>query len=85
MGLIIWIVVGAIVGLVARQMVPGQDPGRFIVTIVLGMAGASTGGFVVGVLGGPGARGFDPWSVLVATMGAVGVLYLYGLITRRTA
>jgi hypothetical protein len=44
MGLISWVVVGTIAGLVARRIVPGPDPGRFIVTIILGMAGASLGG-----------------------------------------
>jgi uncharacterized membrane protein YeaQ/YmgE (transglycosylase-associated protein family) len=84
-GLISWIVVGVIAGLLARRIVPGPDPGRFIVTVLLGMAGASVGGFVVGVLGGSGATGFNVWSVLVATLGAVILLYLYGLIARRTA
>jgi uncharacterized membrane protein YeaQ/YmgE (transglycosylase-associated protein family) len=84
MGLISWIVVGAIAGLLARRLVPGPDPGRFIVTVLLGMAGASVGGFVVGVLGGSGTTGFNVWSVLVATLGAVILLYLYGLIARQT-
>lgn len=82
MGVISWIVVGAIAGLVARRMVPGPDPGRFIVTIILGMGGASLGGFVMGVLGGSGTTSFDVWSVLVATLGAVMSLYLYGVIVR---
>ena len=85
MGLISWIVIGAIAGVVARRIVPGPDPGRFIVTLILGMAGASLGGFVLGVLGGSGTTSFDVWSVLVATLGAVMSLYLYGLIVRRTA
>lgn len=85
MGFISWIVVGAIAGLLAKRIVPGPDPGRFIVTVLLGMAGASVGGFVVGVLGGSGTTGFNVWSVLVATLGAVILLYLYGLIARRTA
>ena len=85
MGLISWIVVGAIAGLLAKRIVPGPDPGRFIVTVLLGMAGASVGGFLVGVLGGSGATGFNVWSVLVATLGAVILLYLYGWIARRTA
>jgi uncharacterized membrane protein YeaQ/YmgE (transglycosylase-associated protein family) len=84
MGLVSWIVVGAIAGLLAKRIVPGPDPGRFVVTILLGMAGASVGGFVVGVLGGSGTTGFNVWSVLVATLGAVLLLYLYGLIARRT-
>ena len=84
MGLISWIAVGAIAGLLARRIVPGPDPGRFVVTVLLGMAGASVGGFAVGVLGGSGATGFNVWSILVATLGAVFLLYLYGLIARRT-
>ncbi len=85
MGLVSWVVVGAIAGLLARRIVPGPDPGRFVVTVILGMAGASVGGFVVGVLGGAGATGFNVWSVFVATLGAVFLLYVYGLVARRTA
>ena len=85
MGLISWIVVGVIAGLLARRIVPGPDPGRFIVTVLLGMAGASVGGFIVGILGGSGATSLNVWSILVATLGAVILLYLYGLIARRTA
>ena len=85
MGLISWIVIGAIAGLVARRIVPGPDPGRFIVTVILGIAGASLGGFVMGLLRGSGTTSFDVWSVLVATLGAVMSLYLYSLIVRRTA
>lgn len=71
--------------MLAKRIVPGPDPGRFVVTILLGMAGASVGGFVVGTLGGTGATGFNVWSILVATLGAVLLLFLYGLIARRTA
>ena len=85
MGLISWVVVGAIAGVLARRIVPGSDPGRFIVTIILGMAGASLGGFLVGVIGGSGTTSFDPWSLLVATLGAIALLYAYGLLVRRTA
>jgi uncharacterized membrane protein YeaQ/YmgE (transglycosylase-associated protein family) len=84
-GLISWVAVGAIAGLLARRIVPGPDPGRFVVTVILGMAGASVGGFLVGVLGGTGATGFNLWSILVATAGAVLLLYVYGLVARRTA
>ncbi len=85
MGLISWIVVGATAGLLAKWIMPGKGPGGFVVTVLLGMAGASVGGFVVGVLGGTGATGFNPWSILVATLGAIILLFIYGLITRRTA
>ena len=85
MGIISWIVIGAFVGVVARRIVPGPDPGRSIITIILGMAGASLGGFVFGVLGGSGVTSFEVRSVPLATLGAVLLLCLYGLIARRTA
>ena len=85
MGLISWILVGVIAGLLAKWIMPGEGPGGFIITIILGMAGASIGGFVVGILGGTGATGFNIWSILVATLGAIILLFVYGLIARRTA
>jgi uncharacterized membrane protein YeaQ/YmgE (transglycosylase-associated protein family) len=85
MGLISWIGVGTIAGLLARRIVPGPDPGRLIVTIILGMAGASLGGFTMGVVGGSGTTSFDVWTLLVATLGAVMALYLYSLLVSRTA
>ena len=85
MWLISWIVGGAIAGLLARRIVPGADPGRFVVTVILGMADACVGGFVVGVLVGSGATGFNLWSILVTTQGAALLLHVYGLVARRTA
>jgi uncharacterized membrane protein YeaQ/YmgE (transglycosylase-associated protein family) len=85
MGIISWVVVGLIAGLLAKWFVPGTGPGGFIVTVFIGMAGASIGGFVARLFGGAGATGFNLWSVLVATLGAIILLFLYGLIDRRTA
>ncbi len=85
MGLISWIVVGAIAGLLAKWIMPGDGPGGFMLTIILGMAGASVGGFVMSIIGGTGATGFNIWSVLVATLGAIILLFLYGLITQRAS
>jgi uncharacterized membrane protein YeaQ/YmgE (transglycosylase-associated protein family) len=85
MGLVSWLVVGAIAGVLARRIVPGSDPGRSIVTVILGMAGASLGGFLVGVIGGSGTTAFNVWAVLVATLGAIVLLYVYGLLSRRIA
>jgi uncharacterized membrane protein YeaQ/YmgE (transglycosylase-associated protein family) len=84
MGIISWIVIGAFAGLVARRIMPGPDPGRSIIAIILGMAGASLGGFVFGVLGG-GATSFEVRSLPLATLGAVLLLCLYSLLARRTA
>ncbi len=84
MGLISWIVVGLIAGLLAKWIMPGEGPGGLIITLILGMAGASVGGFLVSILGGTGATGFNIWSILVATFGAIILLSLYGLFARRT-
>ena len=85
MGLISWIVVGLIAGLLARWITPGPDSGGIIVTVLVGMAGASVGGFLVRILGGASATGLNIWSILVATIGALLLLFIYNLIARRTA
>jgi uncharacterized membrane protein YeaQ/YmgE (transglycosylase-associated protein family) len=85
MGLLSWILVGLLAGLLAKWIMPGPDPGGILVTILVGMAGASVGGFIVSILGGIGATGFNVWSILVATLGAVILLALYRLFARRTA
>jgi uncharacterized membrane protein YeaQ/YmgE (transglycosylase-associated protein family) len=84
-GLLLWIVLGLIAGLLVGRIMPGSGPGDFVITALLGMAGASVGGFVVGLLGGTGATGFNVWSVPVATLGAVFLLLLYDLVTRQAA
>jgi uncharacterized membrane protein YeaQ/YmgE (transglycosylase-associated protein family) len=81
MGIISWIVVGLIAGLLAKVLLPGDDPGGLIITTLIGMAGAVVGGVLIGVLGGAGATGFNVWSIVVATLGAVVLLFVYRLIT----
>ncbi|CAN5744051.1 hypothetical protein BH23ACT11_BH23ACT11_08380 [soil metagenome] len=85
MGLISWIVVGFLAGMLGRWMAPGTEPGGFVVAALVGVAGASFGGFAVGVLGGTGATGFGLWSIPAAALGAATLLFLYGLISRSTA
>jgi uncharacterized membrane protein YeaQ/YmgE (transglycosylase-associated protein family) len=80
MGIISWIVVGLIAGALAKLVLPGDDPGGIIVTAVIGMVGAIVGGFVFGIFGGTGATGFNVWSILVATVGAIVLLLIYRLI-----
>jgi uncharacterized membrane protein YeaQ/YmgE (transglycosylase-associated protein family) len=81
MGILSWIVVGLIAGLLAKLILPGDNPGGLIVTTLIGMVGAVIGGFVIGILGGAGATGFNVWSILVATLGAVILLFVYRLFT----
>lgn len=85
MGLVSWVLVGLVAGSLARWIVPGPSPGGLVVTTVLGMAGASMGGLLAGLIGGTGATGFNVWSVFVATLGAVALLFLYDLVARRAA
>jgi uncharacterized membrane protein YeaQ/YmgE (transglycosylase-associated protein family) len=82
-GIISWILVGLLAGLLAKLLVPGDDPGGIIVTILIGVAGAFVGGLVVSLLGGTGVTGFNVWSILVATLGAIILLAIYRLVARR--
>jgi uncharacterized membrane protein YeaQ/YmgE (transglycosylase-associated protein family) len=85
MGILAWIVVGLITGILAKIAMPGPDPGGVILTIVIGIVGALIGGFVLNnLLGGPDVTGFNLTSVLVATFGSIILLAVYRLITRRT-
>jgi len=56
MGIISWIIVGLIAGVLGKLVIPGDDPGGFIVTILIGMAGAIVAGFVVGFSAAQGPR-----------------------------
>ena len=75
-----WILFGLVVGIVAKLLTPGRDPGGFILTILLGIAGALIGGFVGRALGfyGPNqAAGF-----VTSVIGAIILLLLYRFISR---
>lgn len=82
-GVIGWIIFGLIVGIVAKLLMPGRDPGGMIVTILLGIAGAMVGGFLGRQLGWyqPG----QPAGFFFATLGAVLLLIIYRMLTRRRA
>jgi uncharacterized membrane protein YeaQ/YmgE (transglycosylase-associated protein family) len=88
-GIISWIVVGLIAGALGKLIMPGDAPGGIIVTILIGMAGALVGGFVVRLLGGSGATGFNIWSILVATLGAIilsqGSVLIFGAFLPKRA
>ena len=85
MGLISWILVGVAAGLLARWVLPDSVSGGFIVAVYMGVAGASIGGFVAGMVVGIGATGVNAWSILGATLGAIALLCAYELVLRRTA
>ena len=78
--------VGLIAGILAKWVMPGPDPGGVIVTILIGIVGAFIGGWVLGLLGFSGGTGnFSLGSILTATLGAIVLLAVYRLITRRAA
>ena len=83
MGIIAWIIVGLIAGALAKLIMPGDDPGGIIVTILIGIVGAFVGGFVFNLFGGAGVSGFNIWSILVATVGAIILLLIYRLVADR--
>ena len=83
MGIIAWIVVGLIAGALGKLIMPGDDPGGIIVTMLIGIVGAFVGGFVVSLFGGAGVTGFNIWSILVATLGAIILLAIYRMVAGR--
>lgn len=81
--LIGWILFGLIVGVIAKFLMPGRDPGGFVITILIGIVGSLLGGFIGRALGlyGPGqAAGF-----LMSILGAIVLLFLYRVIARPRA
>jgi uncharacterized membrane protein YeaQ/YmgE (transglycosylase-associated protein family) len=76
--LIFWIIVGLIAGALAKLIMPGDDPGGIIVTIILGIVGAVIGGFLLSLVGLGGGGGFIS-SIIAGIIGAVILLAIYRL------
>jgi uncharacterized membrane protein YeaQ/YmgE (transglycosylase-associated protein family) len=74
-GILGWIVFGLIVGVIAKLVMPGRDPGGIIVTILLGIAGAVIAGFLGRVVGLYGPN--DPAGLIMSVIGAVLLLFIY--------
>jgi uncharacterized membrane protein YeaQ/YmgE (transglycosylase-associated protein family) len=77
MGIISWIVMGLIVGLIAKFIMPGKDPKGFLITILLGIGGGLLGGYLGTVLGLGTVTGFNLKSILIATGGAIIILFVF--------
>jgi uncharacterized membrane protein YeaQ/YmgE (transglycosylase-associated protein family) len=84
MGIIAWIVLGLIAGVLAKLIMPGRDPGGIIVTILIGIAGALIGGFVFSLFGGGGVTGLNLGSIFVAVVGSLILLALYRVVAGRS-
>lgn len=83
MGILAWIVFGLVVGVIAKLLMPGRDPGGFIVTILLGIAGALLGGFLGRAMGFYGPNEQAGW--LISILGAIVLLALYRFMAPRRA
>lgn len=81
MGILTWLVFGLVVGIIAKLVTPGRDPGGFIVTMLLGIAGALLGGFIGRAMGFYGANESAGWMMSIG--GAILLLVLYRLVARR--
>ena len=81
MGILSWIVFGLVVGIIAKLVTPGRDPGGFIVTMLLGIAGALLGGCLGRAMGFYGQNESAGWLMSIA--GAILLLVLYRLVARR--
>ena len=81
MGILAWILFGLVVGIIAKLLMPGRDPGGFVITTLLGIAGAMLGGFIGRALGlyGPG----QPAGFFMAIIGAILLLVIYHALVRR--
>ncbi|MDQ6477630.1 GlsB/YeaQ/YmgE family stress response membrane protein [Dyadobacter sp. LHD-138] len=77
MGILTWIIVGLIAGAIAKALHPGKDPGGFIITVLIGIAGAVVGGWISSFLGFGTVDGFNMGSLFIAIVGAVLLLFLY--------
>jgi uncharacterized membrane protein YeaQ/YmgE (transglycosylase-associated protein family) len=77
-----WILFGLIVGVIAKLLMPGRDPGGFIVTVLLGIAGALVAGFLGRVLGLYGPN--DGAGYIMSIIGAVLILFAYRKFAVRT-
>lgn len=92
LGFLAWIVLGLIAGAIAKAIYPGHQGGGILATIILGIIGSLVGGWLGNVLfpystgaAAASAGALTLGSVIFAVIGAIVVLFIWGLVTRRTA
>lgn len=81
-GILGWIIVGLIAGVLAKWIMPGKDPGGILITILIGIVGGVVGGFIASQLGIDGGNIIN---IVIATAGAILLLFLYRLVTKNRA
>ena len=86
MGILAWIVLGLVAGALAKAIMPGRDPGGFIVTALIGIVGAVVGGFLGNLLFNiGGVSGVDIRSIVIAVIGSLLLLWIYRMSVGRRA
>ncbi len=83
MNIIGWIVIGALAGWIGSMFTGNEKRMGAFANIAVGIVGAFVGGFIMNLLGGRGVTGFNLWSLLVATIGAIILLAITNAIKRR--
>jgi len=83
MGFLAWVVLGLIAGAIAKWILPGNDPGGFIITIVIGIVGAVIGGFIGTALGFGAVDGLNLGSIAIAVLGSIVLLMIFRVIRSR--
>ena len=85
MGIIAFIILGLLAGALAKALLPGDDPGGFIITALIGIAGALIGGFLAGALfnADPMDEFFDVSTWLTAIIGSIILLLIYRMVVGR--
>jgi uncharacterized membrane protein YeaQ/YmgE (transglycosylase-associated protein family) len=83
MGIFAFIILGLLAGIIAKQILPGSDPGGIVVTAVIGVVGALLGGFLASAIFGahPLDEFFDISTWITAVLGSVILLWVYRLVT----
>jgi len=84
MGILSWIFLGLIAGALAKFILPGKDPGGILLTIIIGIVGAILGGFLGSFVGLGKVESFDFGGIIIATVGAILLLIVYRLFSKRT-
>jgi uncharacterized membrane protein YeaQ/YmgE (transglycosylase-associated protein family) len=85
MSIIAWLVVGLIAGFLAKYVVPGEGPGGVIGDLIIGIVGAILGGWIFNFFGHSATTGINFYSIFVAFIGAVVLLFIARALTRARA
>ena len=86
MGIIGWIIFGLIIGIIAKLLMPGRDPGGFIVTIIIGIVGSVIGGYIEEWIGlYQTTNGVPAGGWVMSIIGAIILLVIYRLLFRRSS